>query len=475
MNDEWELDKENIKPCKKGHNVDTINEVLKVSSKSAKLDYLEQQKMYNLFILFAKIDFMKMKQKNTMELIHQLLGYRIHLFKLYISYIKWIRDSYVSGSESPLRSVIENCVNRFLPCEQYRNDDRYISLCVEYADLEQDPEPIFEFLDSNGIGSESGFFAIAKAVVNEEKKNYIESDRIYRDAIKRLLPPQNTVKLSYSEFLRRIRRSIINYCKERIALGKPVINELLEIEKQEPNIYNKNVKKAIHVLTAHEANKNPNKKGLMPSNINNKPIIKLNNNYNNNNNKEFRIYHDDENENINMRNNKMMMVMEEDGEGEEMVENSNKLINNNNWNNLYSHEERTKENIISKSKWNDIKIVQNKVKPEKKCSFQIYNDEENDDTLKTNNIRRKLEYTTEYNTSNRRTNGLEEEDDDDDMTVNTKKALEELSDLYSTPSWCLKKPPKPFITPHPNNNNRDCNKELLKKLSSEVLQRVEKR
>lgn len=61
MNDEWELDKENIKPCKKGHNVDTINEVLKVSSKSAKLDYLEQQKMYNLFILFAKIDFMKMK------------------------------------------------------------------------------------------------------------------------------------------------------------------------------------------------------------------------------------------------------------------------------------------------------------------------------------------------------------------------------------------------------------------------------
>lgn len=49
MDDEWELDKENIKPYKKGHNVDTINEVLKVQTKAEKLNYLEQQKMYNKY------------------------------------------------------------------------------------------------------------------------------------------------------------------------------------------------------------------------------------------------------------------------------------------------------------------------------------------------------------------------------------------------------------------------------------------
>lgn len=269
-------------------------------------------------------------------------------------------------------------------------------------------------------------------------------------------------------------------------MGKPVINELLEIEKQEPNIYNKNVKKAIHVLTAHEANKNPNKKGLMPTDASNKPIIKLNNNNNNycnngiisnnNNNKEFRIYHDDENNmNIGNNNNNMMMEEEEDnnigiGIGRNI---SNNITNRTgNWNSLNSHDERMKENIVNKSKWNDIKIVQNnkcKSNNEKKCSFQIYRDDDNNEELKVNNIRRKLEYPID-----RRANGLEEENDDeeDDMTVNTKKAFEELSDLYSTPKWCLKKPPKPFITPYPI--SKDKNKELLMKLSSEVLKKVEK-
>ena len=73
----------------------------------------------------------------------------------YCQYVGWIMDNYPEGSstESGLLTVLEEATRRFCGKEVYKDDERYIKLWIEYANLVEQSERVFAFMLANDIGS----------------------------------------------------------------------------------------------------------------------------------------------------------------------------------------------------------------------------------------------------------------------------------------------------------------------------------
>ncbi|CAH8389353.1 unnamed protein product [Eruca vesicaria subsp. sativa] len=186
---EWELYKENVRPLKRGRNVNLLNQALKSHT-----DHHLRKTLIE-------------KRRKLIEDIEEYDG-DDPLFP-WIQCIKWVQEAFPPGGEcSGLLVIYEQCVRKFWHSERYKDDLRYLKVWLEYAEHCADAEVIYKFLEVNEIGKTHALYYIAYALHMEFKSKVKTANEIFNLGISRNAKPIEKLNDAYKKFMvRTMRRS----------------------------------------------------------------------------------------------------------------------------------------------------------------------------------------------------------------------------------------------------------------------------
>lgn len=198
---EWELYKENVKPLKRGREIEILNNVLKSSADS---------------------DGRKALLETRRSMIQAIDEYKGEdPLKPWIDCIKWVQESFPTGGDcSGLIVIYEQCVRTFWHDERYKDDQRYLRIWLQYAENCVDAEVIYQFLQANQIGQSYSAFYVAYALHVESKKKIQTADEIFNIGISRKAKPLEKLEAQYRKFLARL------MTRKRATEDEPLDNHL---------------------------------------------------------------------------------------------------------------------------------------------------------------------------------------------------------------------------------------------------------
>uniref|UniRef100_A0AAV1UH84 BUB protein kinase n=1 Tax=Peronospora matthiolae TaxID=2874970 RepID=A0AAV1UH84_9STRA len=190
---EWEASKENVMPLKRGRNVVDLNQALRAhDSVQTKLRLETEMKTREAAIAaYAGDD----------PLAH------------WLEYVRWLEVQMPEDTRKKFK-VLEKCTRELKDDRKYRNDMRYVRLCIQYADLVSNPKDIFRYLYQNKIGERVSLFYIGWAYVLETMANYPQAHKIYLKASQKKAEPQDLLERKYKEFQRRMSRQWLRMNEE---------------------------------------------------------------------------------------------------------------------------------------------------------------------------------------------------------------------------------------------------------------------
>ncbi|KAL3340652.1 hypothetical protein AABB24_029003 [Solanum stoloniferum] len=181
---EWELFKENVRPLKRGRNVNLLNDALKSST-----DYQLKKSLLD-------------KRRALIEAIDQYKGE--DPLRPWLQCIKWVQEAFPPGGDSSgLIVIYEQCVRTFWHDERYKDDFRYLKVWLEYAENCMDAEVIYSFLEANKIGLTHSSFYIAYALHMESHNKIKTANEIFNRGLSMNAEPEEKLKASYKKFLSR--------------------------------------------------------------------------------------------------------------------------------------------------------------------------------------------------------------------------------------------------------------------------------
>ncbi|XVF00215.1 hypothetical protein REPUB_Repub03eG0266000 [Reevesia pubescens] len=164
---EWELFKENVRPLKRGRNVDLLNHSLKAHTD----DHLKKSLLQN--------------RRRLIEAIDEYEG--DDPLQPWLDCIKWVQEAFPPGGDfSGLVLIYEQCVRAFWHSDHYKDDLRYLKVWLEYAEHCSDAEVIYSFLDANDIGKTHSAYYIAYALHMESKSKMKAANDIFNLGISRM-------------------------------------------------------------------------------------------------------------------------------------------------------------------------------------------------------------------------------------------------------------------------------------------------
>ncbi|KAF3619818.1 Mitotic spindle checkpoint protein BUBR1 [Capsicum annuum] len=199
---EWELFKENVRPLKRGRNVNLLNNALKSTT-----DYHLKKSLLD-------------KRRALIEAIDQYKGE--DPLQPWIQCIKWVQEAFPPGGDSSgLIVIYEQCVRTFWHDERYKDDLRYLKVWLEYAENCMDAEVIYSFLEANKIGLTHSSFYIAYALHMESQNKIKTANEIFNRGLSMNAEPEEKLKISYRKFLSR-------------SMGRPKVTEEELAEHQLP-------------------------------------------------------------------------------------------------------------------------------------------------------------------------------------------------------------------------------------------------
>ncbi|XP_020237517.1 mitotic spindle checkpoint protein BUBR1 [Cajanus cajan] len=181
---EWEIFKENVRPLKRGRNVNLLNHALSSHTHHTLRKTLLQQR------------------RKLIEAIDEYQGHDPLL--PWLQCIKWVQEAFPPGGDSSgLVVIYEQCVRAFWHSDRYKDDLRYLKVWLEYADNCFDADVIYAFLDANGIGKTHSNFYISYALHLESKNKFKAANQTFELGISRNAEPIEKLKASYRLFLAR--------------------------------------------------------------------------------------------------------------------------------------------------------------------------------------------------------------------------------------------------------------------------------
>ena len=107
----------------------------------------------------------------------------------YLAYYKWIRNTYAS-SHDKTRAVLERVTSELKDVAEMKNNDKYVKLWIELADMSRTPSETFGFMQVNKIGEKVALFWIAWAFVAEKADKFDITEKIFKKAIKYQAEPK---------------------------------------------------------------------------------------------------------------------------------------------------------------------------------------------------------------------------------------------------------------------------------------------
>ncbi|XP_021371994.1 mitotic checkpoint serine/threonine-protein kinase BUB1 beta-like isoform X2 [Mizuhopecten yessoensis] len=121
--------------------------------------------------------------------------------------MQWIEQNYPKGGkECNLADLLERCLRTFYNEPRYKNDLRFVTAWIKYADFCKEPLEIYNFMKDQAIGVDLASFYLAWAWTNEQMGNSKKSDLIFQEGIRRLAQPLDVLERRHKEFQMRMMR-----------------------------------------------------------------------------------------------------------------------------------------------------------------------------------------------------------------------------------------------------------------------------
>ena len=191
----WEAQKENAAPLERGRNVAKLG--LRQSSIDKEALH-EQVQKYEALV--SPSEDPKVTQMGNDPLAD------------WLQYIKFYQNNFPSDTRDNFL-LIERCVRALAKMKQYRDDDRFVSVCAKYADKTKDPNQVFKYLHQQKIGGQTALFWIAWAFVAEKESDFPFAEQIFKKGISKKAEPLQMLKLRHQQFQRRMSRHWLNSSK----------------------------------------------------------------------------------------------------------------------------------------------------------------------------------------------------------------------------------------------------------------------
>ena len=127
----------------------------------------------------------------------------------WLSYIKFHQEAYPSDTRAQFL-LMERCTRTVVAYPRYRDDVRFVRVCVLYADKTSSPSDIFKFLHQRGVGAKTALFWIAWAWVAEKADDYRFAEKIYLKGLSKKAKPTKMLEERHKQFQRRMSRHWLN-------------------------------------------------------------------------------------------------------------------------------------------------------------------------------------------------------------------------------------------------------------------------
>lgn len=115
-------------------------------------------------------------------------------------YVRWA-ESQPGGA-----AVLERACLDLAKHPQHRNDVRHLRLWVLHADTLESPLKVFQYLESNNIGTEHALLFEAWATALEQQRQFSAVEEVYCRGIESQPKPLERLQKNYAEFRRRMRK-----------------------------------------------------------------------------------------------------------------------------------------------------------------------------------------------------------------------------------------------------------------------------
>ena len=124
---------------------------------------------------------------------------------IWLSYIKAVMAQCIDQTHAVARPVMEQCFRTFFTDERYKDDARFLRLCISYADMTPHARQVLEELRDAGIGIHFALFWQAYTLVLEKSRKFDSAKKAYEEGM-RVLPEDERVTLNhpYKAFKKRV-------------------------------------------------------------------------------------------------------------------------------------------------------------------------------------------------------------------------------------------------------------------------------
>ncbi|KAI1316801.1 hypothetical protein EDD11_009467 [Mortierella claussenii] len=185
--DAIELEKENIQPIRQGRSAQVLSRLFSTQHDDRAHELALQHQRFQLEL--EHID----DHKDPMD--------------IFMRYVSWTIENYPQGGgqglDSRLVSLLEQAIELFKDEERYRNDPRFVKLFILYSENIEFPMDVFNFMDTNRIGSEISMYYEEHADYLESQEEYDKAKEVFLLGIHRRARPFGRLKRLFEEFERR--------------------------------------------------------------------------------------------------------------------------------------------------------------------------------------------------------------------------------------------------------------------------------
>ncbi|KAJ3238847.1 hypothetical protein HDU81_007047 [Chytriomyces hyalinus] len=122
----------------------------------------------------------------------------------HVALLDWYRQNYHASMPKAFLAAQENAARLFRKDPRYTNDVRFLSLWLSVSKLAPEPEDVFKYLESNGIGAFCAVYYIEYANLLEIRGKFKECDAIFAKGIARKAAPLETLQRKQAAFQQRM-------------------------------------------------------------------------------------------------------------------------------------------------------------------------------------------------------------------------------------------------------------------------------
>ncbi|KAI6646712.1 Mitotic checkpoint serine/threonine-protein kinase BUB1 [Oopsacas minuta] len=227
----WDQSKENIQPHRQGRKVEALFRTGESQSKNSQ------------------------RKKILLDNISSALEYEDPL-QPYIEYINWYREVN-SNLGSEYYKFLENCVLFFKRnnlTQKYDSDTRFIRVWVSYAEGFKDPQIIYEYMRSHGIGTSLATFYEFWSRSLETKGNNTEAKAVICNGISLLAQPIGRLEGLLVELQDRIDKSVEH--PDQQSDGRNVLGNLTSHEGKVDSMRTSSYQKPVQPIGEQQTSSN---------------------------------------------------------------------------------------------------------------------------------------------------------------------------------------------------------------------------